>query len=578
MTAARGTVILGSRMSRRITLAGFVVALALSPGAAAFDSLTFLGAIGPAPHAVGCTSVEQDYTRTGGAAPDGWWEGQPGPGGTTRYVTDLLATAATTVLPVTMTDDTWVFGTLANAVVPIAVMTCYPTDAGNPNLDYVLPTGAVVPRMQRGTQAPLVSSAKPRWPVLLYSHGFGGSPLAADDLAVVLRLAGQGYVVVAPFHGDPRLLGAPLKTAADLDAATIANGPLSGPFVAMQGARPVALIRALDDVLARPGFAERVDAAAIGGVGTSVGAASLMLMAGARVTKPNGLGSLDVVKDGRLKAIVALNAYFGSSYGGAFGYSLEGVERMHPVPLLSIGGSAYTWPYTLLRKLQHSRLLVVLERNASLGDPVTRDLVFAWTLPFLAAHVLDDRAERARIQRAKGTAFHSDDERWIDYTAPAPESPGERIVVEYYHADMRHYFYTADPAEAAMLDRGLAVAGWSRTGIAFKAWDRADDRGLSSCRFLTLGPASYSHFYTINGVECGNLLNDPSWHYEAQAYRAEPPVGPDDCPPGRVRVSRLYNKSAGGTPNHRFLTSNFEIDLMRAAGWQLEGSVFCTPP
>ena len=59
-----------------------------------------------------------------------------------------------------------------------------------------------------------------------------------------------------------------------------------------------------------------------------------------------------------------------------------------------------------------------------------------------------------------------------DYIAPSPEMPGERIVVEFYNDSLNHYFITAEPAEAAMLDAGVVVPGWQRTGFNFKEWPR----------------------------------------------------------------------------------------------------------
>jgi len=128
-----------------------------------------------------------------------------------------------------------------------------------------------------------------------------------------------------------------------------------------------------------------------------------------------------------------------------------------------------------------------------------------------------------------------------------------------------------------MLDAGIIVPGWRRTGFAFKAWDRFDVNGISSCRLFTNRNGVYSHFYSINGVECGILLADPLWRFETNAFRADPPFA-EDCPPNRMRVTRIYNRLAGGAPNHRFVTSGSEAAHMVDENWLVEGSVFCTPP
>ena len=53
--------------------------------------------------------------------------------------------------------------------------------------------------MQRTGQPPLIASARSRWPVLLFSHGLGGSPISGDHIEVFKLFASHGYVVAAPF-------------------------------------------------------------------------------------------------------------------------------------------------------------------------------------------------------------------------------------------------------------------------------------------------------------------------------------------------------------------------------------------
>ena len=65
-------------------------------------------------------------------------------------------------------------------------------------------TARAIPHMQRGGEAPILPDATSRWPVLAFSHGYGGSPLSDDHIEAVAVFASHGYIVVAPFHGDPR--------------------------------------------------------------------------------------------------------------------------------------------------------------------------------------------------------------------------------------------------------------------------------------------------------------------------------------------------------------------------------------
>ena len=543
------------------------------------DSLATVPPVGAGPYAVGCSSVEQDFSRVPqGESPGAWWEGVPAASGAPRYLTDLLSTAATPVLTIAIPGDGDLYGPYAGSSLAVGVVVCYPTDGDNPYAGYALPTGRTVPHMQRNGQPPLLASARARWPVLLFSHGLGGSPISGDYIEALVRLASHGYAVVAPFHGDPRIADVRLEDASNLLTA------IAGfrKYTAMQAVRPLALAAALDHVLASADWKDRLDAAAVAGFGTSLGGESLVLMAGAKLTVSIGLASKAVMADARLKAIAGYVPYFGQPLFPAFGRDQNGVDAMLPVPLLAISGTADTTApigvvEQAIRRLAQSRVLIALEGVGHGFDAASTGDIFTWTLMFLAAHAQDDRGARATLQRMERVAGGGDDRRVIDYTAPAPASGGERTVVEFQNDALAHFFYTADAEEAAMLDAGAVVPGWRRTGFAFKAWDRDDANGDASCRYFTSRDGVYSHFYSIDAPECAILAADPLWRFEARAFRASMPCA-EDCPAGRMRVTRIYNRMAGGAPNHRFVTSGSELAHMADEGWLVEGSVFCTPP
>src|SRR5438477_5229304 len=69
--------------------------------------------------------------------------------------------------------------------------------------------------------------------------------------------------------------------------------------------------------------------------------------------------------------------------------------------------------------------------------------------------------------------------------APVMAAEPTANVVEYYNATRNHYFITTDPDEAAMLDAGIFLPGWQRTGVEFGAWAGAGDApGIKAvCRF-----------------------------------------------------------------------------------------------
>ena len=171
-----------------------------------------------------------------------------------------------------------------------------------------------------------------------------------------------------------------------------------------------------------------------------------------------------------------------------------------------------------------------------------------------------------------------DDVLRIVYVAPSAAAPGERIAIEYYNASLDHYFVTAEPAEAAMLDAGVVVPGWRRTGYAFKAHAPGTPDGLPACRFFgTPGIGPSSHFFTIDAAECAKVRANPAWTFESLAFQAEPP-GVGTCAGDRAVVTRLYNNGKGGQANHRYTTSHEVAGDMVGEGWLVEGPVFCTPP
>jgi uncharacterized protein (DUF1800 family) len=156
-------------------------------------------------------------------------------------------------------------------------------------------------------------------------------------------------------------------------------------------------------------------------------------------------------------------------------------------------------------------------------------------------------------------------------------------VVEFYNAGLNHYFITSFPEEVAMLDAGVAIPGWTRTGVEWKAWARAVDSPgtVPVCRFYgTPGKGPNSHFYTASADECAIVKNNPGWTFEAIAFWIEasdyaPPSGP--CRAGTTPVYRSYypGKSVFET-NHRFVT-DLTLHARMADSSVLEGIAMCAP-
>jgi hypothetical protein len=166
-------------------------------------------------------------------------------------------------------------------------------------------------------------------------------------------------------------------------------------------------------------------------------------------------------------------------------------------------------------------------------------------------------------------------------TVSAPP-PGIAPAVEYYYADWNFYFVTAIPGEIAALDGGAFGGVWKRTGVQFNVYATANaPAGTPTVWrfFSTIFAPKSSHFYTAIASEYNALVNGTiaGWELEGPVFSVPLPAGGGTCPAASIPVYRVYNNGMGGAPNHRFITDSNTVTQMIAAGWILEGVVFCSP-
>jgi hypothetical protein len=147
-------------------------------------------------------------------------------------------------------------------------------------------------------------------------------------------------------------------------------------------------------------------------------------------------------------------------------------------------------------------------------------------------------------------------------------------IVEFENSTLRHYFTTYDNAEARGVDAGAAGPGWRRTGISFRPGG-----GAAVCRFYgTPGVGPNSHFYTADPGECELVKTLRGWTYEGIAFHVTVPELVGSCRLDQRAVYRFYNnRAAQNDSNHRYLADETFSSSMTAAGWLLEGLVFCAP-
>ena len=159
-------------------------------------------------------------------------------------------------------------------------------------------------------------------------------------------------------------------------------------------------------------------------------------------------------------------------------------------------------------------------------------------------------------------------------------------VVEYYRADLDHYFITADPAEVHFIDTFLRGI-FERTGLYFYAYLTRNGAPASVrpvCRFYADANVMInSHWYSASTDEClFVLLNWPGiWNLErADAFYIQVPDANGNCPAKTLPVFRFFNNR--NDANHRYTVDLSQRRAMANRAWSPEGYgvdsvVFCSP-
>jgi plastocyanin len=155
------------------------------------------------------------------------------------------------------------------------------------------------------------------------------------------------------------------------------------------------------------------------------------------------------------------------------------------------------------------------------------------------------------------------------------------LAVEFYHSTLNHYFLTYIPNEIGILDAGVTIKGWVRTGQSFNVYSAAGSGTSPVCRFYIPPAKGDSHFYGRGTVECNATgQNNPSFINEDPQFFhvALPTLGV--CPAGLRNVYRVFSNRLDA--NHRYMVDPAIRDHMVAIGWLAEGDgpdlvVMCAP-
>ena len=169
----------------------------------------------------------------------------------------------------------------------------------------------------------------------------------------------------------------------------------------------------------------------------------------------------------------------------------------------------------------------------------------------------------------------------VMYNFASPPAAATVEVIEYRNAALDHYFITHVPGEIAILDAGVTIKGWTRTGFSFKAFTTPQAGASEVCRFYIPPGLGDSHFFGRGTMECNDtatkfpafVLEDPRFMYVFL-----PAAGV--CPAGTTPVYRAFSNRPDA--NHRYMTDRTVRDQMVALGWLSEGDgpdqvVMCAP-
>ena len=154
-------------------------------------------------------------------------------------------------------------------------------------------------------------------------------------------------------------------------------------------------------------------------------------------------------------------------------------------------------------------------------------------------------------------------------------------AVEFYDAAQDHYFMTWIANEIAILDAGVQIKGWTRTGYSFNTYSMPQAGTSPVCRFYIPPELGDSHFYGRGTAECNATgQNHPTFVLEDPDFMNMILPVAGVCPVGTTNVYRVFDGRLDA--NHRYMTDKAIRDQLVAKGWIAEGDgpdlvVMCAP-
>jgi hypothetical protein len=132
-----------------------------------------------------------------------------------------------------------------------------------------------------------------------------------------------------------------------------------------------------------------------------------------------------------------------------------------------------------------------------------------------------------------------------------------------------------------MLDAGVSIRGWARTGQSIPVFASAQAGTSPVCRYYIPPDKGDSHFYGRGVAECeATGAANPSFvNEDPQFFHVVLPVA-GACPAGTRSVYRVFSNRRDA--NHRYTIERSLRDTMVGRGWLAEGDgadlvVMCAP-
>ena len=278
--------------------------------------------------------------------------------------------------------------------------------------------------------------------------------------------------------------------------------------------------------------------------------------------------------------------------GGLDNENLWGGLTLRATPT---GGATrtFTFPNNLPRNTANRRVLVATPGFAALGL-VTPDYtmppgflpVGGGTVSYAGVSQVTFASlptDGANALFATGTVGPNVAANFAGQSASVAAGPPVALAVEYYNAGLDHYFLTHKPDEIAILDAGVQIRGWTRTGQSFAVYAAAGAGTSPVCRFYIPPDKGDSHFYGRGTAECTatGSANPTFVNEDPQFFHVVLPSA-GTCPAGTLPVYRVFSDRVDA--NHRYMVDRALRDQMaNDRHWLIEGDgpdfvVMCVPP